>query len=140
MVVALVVGAGLGLLARRRFAIAAGVFVAFGVVGFVASLDDPLANPGVAGACAAVSIGLGLWVLGTLLDRSGATAPVPAADGTGAAGPGGADARLVAPGVPHAGRGDRRRRRRGRIPRPDACWREVVSRRSAAGRPSRRRR
>jgi DMSO/TMAO reductase YedYZ molybdopterin-dependent catalytic subunit len=85
--VALLVGAGLGLVARRRFAIAAGVFVAFGVVGFVASLDDPLTNPGVAGAAAAISIGLGLWVLGWLLDHAGATVPAEQdPDGTTAAG------------------------------------------------------
>jgi DMSO/TMAO reductase YedYZ molybdopterin-dependent catalytic subunit len=74
--VALLVGAGLGLVARRRFAVAAVAFVAFGVIGFLASLDDPLVNPGVAGTSVAISIGLGVWVLGWLLDGSGATATV----------------------------------------------------------------
>jgi DMSO/TMAO reductase YedYZ molybdopterin-dependent catalytic subunit len=73
--VALVIGAGLGLLARRRYEVAAGIFIIFGVLGFVASLADPLASPGVAAAAAAVSVGAGLWVLGWLLDRSGASAP-----------------------------------------------------------------
>ena len=85
VVVALLVGAGLGLLARRRFAVSAGVFVAFGVVGFVASLDTPLTNPGVSGASVAVSVGLGLWVLGWLLDNSKGVAPSTAV-GDGRAG------------------------------------------------------
>lgn len=68
--VALLIGAGMGLIARRRFEVAAAVFVVFGVIGFVASLGDPLANPGIAAAAVAISVGAGLWVLGWLLDRS----------------------------------------------------------------------
>ena len=68
--ISLVIGAGLGLLARRRFEIAAVVFVLFGVIGFFASLDDPLASSGVAAASAAISVGVGLWVLSWLLDGS----------------------------------------------------------------------
>ncbi len=74
--VALLIGAGLGILARRRFEVAAGVFVLFGVIGFLASLDDPLASPGVEAAAAAISVGGGLWVLSWLLDG---TAPRVAA-------------------------------------------------------------
>jgi DMSO/TMAO reductase YedYZ molybdopterin-dependent catalytic subunit len=70
VVVALVIGAGLGFVASRRYEVAAGIFVVFGVVGFVASMNDPLANPGVVAATAAISVGAGLWVLGWLLDRS----------------------------------------------------------------------
>jgi len=70
VVVALALGALLGLLARRWFGIAAAVFVAFGAVGFLAALGDPLANPAVTAAATAVSIGAGLWILGWLLDRS----------------------------------------------------------------------
>jgi DMSO/TMAO reductase YedYZ molybdopterin-dependent catalytic subunit len=73
--IALLIGAGLGLVARRRYEIAVVVFVVFGVVGFAASLGDPLANPGVVAASAAISVGAGLWVLGWLLDRSRAAAP-----------------------------------------------------------------
>ena len=51
------------MLARRHFEVAAGVFVVFGVVGFLASLDDPLASSGVEAAAAAISVGGGLWVL-----------------------------------------------------------------------------
>jgi DMSO/TMAO reductase YedYZ molybdopterin-dependent catalytic subunit len=78
--VALLVGAGLGVVARRRFDVAAGAFVAFGVVGFVASLGDPLANPGVAAAASAVSVGAGLWVLGRLLGPSRKMTSEPADD------------------------------------------------------------
>ncbi len=70
VVIALLVGAGVGVLARRHYAVAVGVFVAFGVAGFAASLGDPLANPGIVAAAAAVSVGAGSWVLGSLLDRS----------------------------------------------------------------------
>jgi len=79
--VGLVVGAGLGLVARRRYEIAIAVFVAFGVVGFLAALGDPLANPGVAAAATAISVGAGIWVLGALLDRSGARDPGSSAEG-----------------------------------------------------------
>jgi DMSO/TMAO reductase YedYZ molybdopterin-dependent catalytic subunit len=74
--VVLVVGAGLGVMARRRFELGAAGFVAFGFVGFVAALGDPLANPAFAGATAAISVGVGLWVLDWLLGRSS-----PADDG-----------------------------------------------------------
>ena len=67
---ALLIGAGLGLAARRRFEIAAVAFLGFGVVGFLASLGDPLGNPGIGAAAAAISVGTGLWVLGWLLDHS----------------------------------------------------------------------
>ena len=73
--VALLIGAGLGLLARRRFALAAGAFAAFGVVGFLAALGDPLVVPEIAIVSAAVSVGAGLFVLGWLLDASAAPAP-----------------------------------------------------------------
>ena len=75
VVVALIIGAGLGLLARRRYALAAGAFIAFGVVGFVASLGEPLVVPEIAIVSAAVSVGAGLLVLGWLLDASAAPAP-----------------------------------------------------------------
>jgi DMSO/TMAO reductase YedYZ molybdopterin-dependent catalytic subunit len=73
VVVALAIGACLGLIARRRYAIGAVAFVAFGVVGFIASLGDPLADPTMVAAASAISVGIGLWVLGWLLDRSRAS-------------------------------------------------------------------
>lgn len=73
--VALLIGGALGVVARRRFAVAAAVFVVFGLLGFLASLADPLASPAVAAAAVAISVGLGLWVLGSLLDGTAARAP-----------------------------------------------------------------
>jgi DMSO/TMAO reductase YedYZ molybdopterin-dependent catalytic subunit len=67
VVVAIVIGAALGVLARRRYTLAAAVFMAFGVLGFLAALDDPLANPAVVAASSAVAVGVALWVLGWLL-------------------------------------------------------------------------
>ena len=75
---ALLIGAGLGLVARRRYEVAIAIFAIFGVVGFAASLGRPLASPAVAGAAVAVSVGVALWVLGWLLDRSGGTIPATA--------------------------------------------------------------
>ncbi|HEX6867735.1 MAG TPA: molybdopterin-dependent oxidoreductase, partial [Candidatus Limnocylindrales bacterium] len=86
VIVALALGAMLGIAARRRFAVAAAVFVAFGVIGFLASLGDPLADPAMAAVATATSVGIGVWVLGWLLDSSTpSTAAVPGAgtqDGT----------------------------------------------------------
>ena len=65
--IALVIGAGLGVLARRNFTAAATIFAAFGVLGFAASLNDPLANPGIEAVSAAISVGVGVWALGWLL-------------------------------------------------------------------------
>ncbi len=65
--VALLVGAGLGLLARRSFTAAALVFAAFGVVGFLAAGRDPLASTILVGTAALISVGAGLWVLSWLL-------------------------------------------------------------------------
>jgi DMSO/TMAO reductase YedYZ molybdopterin-dependent catalytic subunit len=58
--------------ARRSFPAAALGFVAFGVVGLVAAIGDPLAVVETVVIATVVAIGVGLWVLGWLLDRSGA--------------------------------------------------------------------
>ena len=76
VVVALVLGALLGVVARRRYEIAAIAFVAFGVVGYLAALGDPLAEPAIAAVATAISIGSGLLVLGWLLDHSTAAVRV----------------------------------------------------------------
>ncbi len=82
--IALVIGAGLGVLARRQYAVAAIVFAAFGVLGFAASLNDPLANPGIEAASAAISVGVGLWVLGWLLGPARGAAAAALSGGTAA--------------------------------------------------------
>ncbi len=75
--VGLVIGAALGLIARRRYPIAVGIFIAFGVVGFGAALGDPLADPAIMAAASAVAVGVGLWILGWLLPhRIASDAPV----------------------------------------------------------------
>ena len=72
--VAVVIGAGLGLLARRRFELAALGFGTFGAIGFLATLGDPVASPAVTIVSAVVAVGAGLRVLGWLLG------PAPRAD------------------------------------------------------------
>jgi len=71
-IVAIAIGAVIGVLARRSFAIAMAGFIAFGIVGFVASLGDPLASPVMVAASVALSVGIGLQALSWLLDRLGA--------------------------------------------------------------------
>ena len=61
--VGLLIGAWLGLLARRRFELGAAGFAVFGVIGFAAALGDPVANPGDVAVEAAASVGVGLWLL-----------------------------------------------------------------------------
>ena len=80
VVVAVLIGAGLGLLARRRYPIAAVAFLAFGVLGFVAALNDPLAEAATVAASTGISVGVGLWVLGMLLDRSRGAITAEASD------------------------------------------------------------
>ena len=105
------VGAVLGLVARRRYEIAAGVFIAFGVVGFLAALGDPLANPAVAAAATAISIGVG---------TAGSSAGCwtghgrPRSASSGADATARRDAGLVAPLVHDPGGRGRRRCRRAR--------------------------
>ena len=78
--VALLIGAGLGAIAGRRFGLAAIGFAAFGVVGFVAALGDPVASPSMVAVAAAVSVGAGLWILDWLPQTThdtGRAAPAP---------------------------------------------------------------
>jgi DMSO/TMAO reductase YedYZ molybdopterin-dependent catalytic subunit len=77
--VSLVIGAILGVVARRSFLVAAIGFAAFGVAGFVASLGDPVALDEITAIVAAISVAVGLLVLNWLLARSGALAPEGAA-------------------------------------------------------------
>jgi DMSO/TMAO reductase YedYZ molybdopterin-dependent catalytic subunit len=70
VVVATIIGALLGILARRRYGLASIGFAAFGVVGFLAAFDDPLANPAIVAASSAAAVGVALWVLGSMPDWS----------------------------------------------------------------------
>jgi DMSO/TMAO reductase YedYZ molybdopterin-dependent catalytic subunit len=63
VLVGLSIGAAFGVLAHRRFGVGAAGFAVFGVVGFMASLGDPLASPGIVAVSAAASVGVGLWLL-----------------------------------------------------------------------------
>ena len=79
---ALALGALFGVLATRRFAIGALGFAAFGVVGFLAALGDPLASPAIVAVQAAVGTGIAIqtlsWLLGRLTPTEGGGVPDPA--------------------------------------------------------------
>ena len=68
VIVAVSIGAGFGLLARRRFLFAVLGFAAFGVVGFVASLRGPVVEPVTSAAVSALAVASGLqaltWLMG----------------------------------------------------------------------------
>ena len=64
---ALAFGAVLGMIAMRRFVLAALGFAAFGALGFLATLGDPLSNPAVVALQAGISVGLGVQTLSWLL-------------------------------------------------------------------------
>ncbi len=83
VLVGLAIGAGLGILAARRYELAAIGFGAFGVLGFLAALGDPEASPAIAAVSAAVSVGVGLWVLDWLMSPE---RPAGAATGASASG------------------------------------------------------
>jgi DMSO/TMAO reductase YedYZ molybdopterin-dependent catalytic subunit len=70
--VGVVAGAALGLLARWRYELGALGFGAFGVIGFLAALGDPLANPAIVAVSVSVSVGVGVWILGRFLGPVGA--------------------------------------------------------------------
>ena len=74
VIVGAAIGALLGVLARRNFNLAAVGFIAFGVLGFLAASGDPLANPAIVAASAAVSVGVALWLLGWFLGDGGTAA------------------------------------------------------------------
>ena len=73
--VAIAIGAALGVVAGRSFPTAAGGFAAFGVVGFLAALGDPLANPSLLAVQVALSVGVAIWVLSSLRTRLAALGP-----------------------------------------------------------------
>ena len=82
---AVAIGAGLGILGRTRFNVAALGFAAFGVAGFLAALGQPLANPLMVAIQVAISIGAGIetlsWGLGKVaaIERRDAEGRTPLA-------------------------------------------------------------
>ena len=75
VLVALAIGAGLGILARREMGLAQMGFALFGVVGFLTTLRDPLASAPITAVSAAISVAIGIWVLGWLVGPRRAPAP-----------------------------------------------------------------
>ena len=77
--VAVVVGAALGLVALRRFALAALGFGAFGLVGFLAALASPAVSAPVVALGTAVAVAAGVqalsWLLGRIPGRVAARGP-----------------------------------------------------------------
>ena len=81
--IALALGAAFGILAARRFLFGALGFAAFGVVGFLAALGQPLAMPAIvavqAAAATAIAIQTLSWLLGRLMSAPSAPSiPDPA--------------------------------------------------------------
>jgi DMSO/TMAO reductase YedYZ molybdopterin-dependent catalytic subunit len=75
------IGAGLGVLGRRRLAIAVGGFIGFGVVGFLAAIGQPNANPAIVAVQVAIAIAIGIEVLTSGLERVARVAAADAASG-----------------------------------------------------------
>ena len=75
VIVSVLIGAGLGLVARRQFAIGAGGFVVFAGLGFFAAMSDPSASATTVVIVAGVAAIAGVQVLSWLLG------PAPAVDG-----------------------------------------------------------
>jgi DMSO/TMAO reductase YedYZ molybdopterin-dependent catalytic subunit len=69
-----VIGGALGLLARLRFLFGALGFVAFGVIGFLAALGDPVGSPAVTAISASAAVAAGVWLLGWFLPAADARA------------------------------------------------------------------
>jgi DMSO/TMAO reductase YedYZ molybdopterin-dependent catalytic subunit len=77
VVLSLVVGALLGLVARRRFLVGALGFVAFGIAGFLAALADPLHDAVSAAFAAIAGVAAGVVVLWALLRAATPAGTVP---------------------------------------------------------------
>src|SRR5215203_1205138 len=60
---AVAIGAGLAIVGRRSFAVAAGGFLAFAAVGFLAALGQPLANPAIVAVQLAIAVGAAIETL-----------------------------------------------------------------------------
>jgi DMSO/TMAO reductase YedYZ molybdopterin-dependent catalytic subunit len=75
--VALALGATFGVLGSRRFAIGALGFAAFGVVGFLAGIGQPLAIPAIVAVQAAAATAIAIQTLSWLLGRLGSSPSEP---------------------------------------------------------------
>jgi DMSO/TMAO reductase YedYZ molybdopterin-dependent catalytic subunit len=82
VLVSLVVGAGLGRLARTRLDLAALALAAFAAAGLAASVRDPDASLGVSAAVAGIEAVVGIWLLRRLVPLALAPAVAPAATAT----------------------------------------------------------
>jgi DMSO/TMAO reductase YedYZ molybdopterin-dependent catalytic subunit len=67
---ALAIGALLGYLGRERFAIAAGGFVAFGIVGFLAVARQPLGSPPIGALAAGIAVLAGIQAMSWLIEKA----------------------------------------------------------------------
>ena len=70
LIVIALVGAGLGVAARRSFGLAAAGFAVFGVLGILAALGDPRASAAMTAVALAIGVAAGLFVLRLLLRRA----------------------------------------------------------------------
>ncbi len=73
-------GAMLGIVATRQFALAAAGFAAFGIIGFVAALGDPLAASVIVAVQVAIAVGVGIQALSWLLAQAGGAVRQAGAD------------------------------------------------------------
>jgi DMSO/TMAO reductase YedYZ molybdopterin-dependent catalytic subunit len=77
VLVAVAIGAGLGVIARRSILAASAGYALFGAVGFAATLGDPIANPMMVIVQIVAAVTAAIWTLTTLLDRATRTAGTP---------------------------------------------------------------
>ena len=80
---ALAIGALLGYIGRDRFAVAAGGFAAFAIVGFLAVARQPLGDPAIAALGAGVAVLAGVWVMNWLMETARRSEAIAATPGAG---------------------------------------------------------
>ena len=83
---ALAIGTLLGYLGRDRFAIAAGGFVVFGIIGFLAVARQPLGSPAYGALIAGIAVIAGVQVMSWLLQTAKRRLAVAGADADASAG------------------------------------------------------
>ena len=75
VVVALAIGAGIGLLARRWYTVAAAAIAGFAVIGFAAALGDPSVSAAPQALVAGAGAIAGIWTLSWLIGRAPTAGP-----------------------------------------------------------------